>query len=176
MFALVYTGSDKEVITMYDRILVPLDGSRFSTRALKYAADLAPRYCAALVLVSVVEPERVIPSVADPTGMASPVVANAAVEQARYLEERNRTRARRYLAGKVRALKAEGIAAEYVLEYGHPAEAIMKTAKKKKADLIVMATHGRGGLKRAFMGSVADKVIRESREPVLVIRARATKK
>ena len=56
---------------MYKKILVPLDGSRFSNRALKYAVDLAQQYKASLLLVQVVEPVRPIPPV-DPTGLTSP--------------------------------------------------------------------------------------------------------
>ncbi len=160
---------------MYDKILVPLDGSRFSTLALNHAADMAPRYGAALVLVGVVEHVSIIPPV-DPIGVTSPVAANTTVEQARVTEANDRERIRRYLSRKVSEIRKQGISAESVIEVGKPADAIMKTARKKKADLIIMATHGRGGLERAFMGSVADQVIRESRQPVLVVRPGSKKK
>jgi len=161
---------------MYKRILVPLDRSTFSTRALKYAIDLAPRYGAKLILLTVIEPAKVMPLVVDPTGLSSPILASTAIEQAQILEAQERERSRRYLARKVNQLKKRGIDAEYVLAYGQPADTIMKIAREKKADLIVMATHGRTGLKRAIMGSVAEKVIRESSQPVLVIRPRPDRK
>lgn len=154
---------------MYTKILVPLDGSRFSARALKYAVDLARRYDAALVLAQVVPPVRVIPPV-DPTGMSNPVATGITFEQAGRQDKLHLSRARRYLAGKVREVKALGIPAEYRAVEGDPADNIMQIAKKAKVDLIVMTTHGRSGFKRAILGSVADKVIRHSGDPVLVVR------
>jgi nucleotide-binding universal stress UspA family protein len=154
---------------MYKKILVPLDGSRFSNRALKYAVDLAQRYKASLVLAQVVQATNPIPPV-DPTGLTSPVASQITFDQAERANRRNLSRAKRYLAGKVRELKAKNIAAEYRAVEGEPARDIMLIARKYKVDLIVMTTHGRSGFRRAIMGSVADKVIRESGEPVLVVR------
>jgi len=59
---------------------------------------------------------------------------------------------------------------------GNPAQSIMQFSKKKNIDLIVMTTHGKSGLKRAVMGSIADVVIRESGKPVLVIRPQTSSK
>jgi len=154
---------------MYEKIMVPLDGSRFSNRALEYAVDLAPRYGASLFLVQVVEPVTIVPPV-EPTGLSSPAAAEVTVEEAIRQENRNASKAKAYLAAKVRNLKAQGIDAEYKVLEGNPAEEILKAGKKAKVDLVVMATHGRSGLRRVFMGSVADKVIRESGDPVLVVR------
>jgi nucleotide-binding universal stress UspA family protein len=154
---------------MFEKILVPLDGSRFSNRALKYAVNLAQHYKASLVLVQIVHPIRPIPPV-DPTGLTSPVATELTFEQAEDADRRNMSRAKRYLAGKVRGLKAKKLAAEYRAAEGDPAELIILIARKAKVDLIVMASHGRGGFRRALMGSVADKVTRESGDPVLIVR------
>jgi universal stress protein A len=154
---------------MYKKILVPLDGSRFSNRALKYAVDLAQQYKASLLLVQVVEPVRPIPPV-DPTGLTSPVASQITFDQATRADRRHLSRAKRYLAGKVREMKAKKIPAEYRAVEGDAADNIMILARKNKVDLITMTTHGRSGFRRAIMGSVADKVIRESGDPVLVVR------
>ncbi len=154
---------------MYKKILVPLDGSRFGNRALKYAVDLAQKYQASVLLTQVIQPTRPVPPV-DPTGLTSPVASEITFEQAADADRRNLSRAKRYLAGKVRELKAKGIAAEYRAVEGDAARDIILVARKNKADLIVMTTHGRSGFRRAIMGSVADKVIRESGDPVLVVR------
>jgi glycine betaine transporter len=156
---------------MYEKIMVPLDGSRFSNRALQYAVDLAPRYDAALLLVEVIEPATIIPAV-DPTGMSSTVTTKYTIETAVEQDKMNLSRAKRYLAGKVRDLKNKGISAEYRALQGEPADEIIKLGRKEKVDLIVMATHGRSGFRRAIMGSVADTVIRKSGDPVLVVRPR----
>ena len=121
------------------------------------------------VLVQVVQPTRPIPPV-DPTGLTSPVASQITFDQAALADRRNLSRAKRYLAGKVRELKAKNIPAEYRATEGDAAAHIMEIGRKNKVDLIVMTTHGRSGFRRAIMGSVADKVIRESGDPVLVVR------
>jgi nucleotide-binding universal stress UspA family protein len=64
--------------------------------------------------------------------------------------------------------------AESVLVRGDPCEGILHVARERNADLIVMGTHGRRGLSRAFLGSVAERVVRTSPTPVLTVGARAT--
>jgi nucleotide-binding universal stress UspA family protein len=66
-----------------------------------------------------------------------------------------------------------GIALEHRLEYGDPAAVILKSASETGADLIVMGTHGRTGLRRLLMGSVAEQVVREASCPVLTVRTPA---
>jgi nucleotide-binding universal stress UspA family protein len=123
------------------------------------------------MLIQVVEPTTPVTAPAAP-GMESPVVAEAAVQQARMQDKRKVSRAQRYLSRKLREMSTEGIKASRHIIVGYATEAIMRFCQKEKVDLVVMTTHGRSGLKRAFMGSVADKVIRESGQPVLVIRPR----
>jgi nucleotide-binding universal stress UspA family protein len=79
-------------------------------------------------------------------------------------------KARRYLQGKVRGIKSDSIRASYMAVVGDPARSIMQAARKENIDLIVMTTHGKSGIKRALLGSVADEVIRNSKKPVLVVR------
>jgi nucleotide-binding universal stress UspA family protein len=95
--------------------------------------------------------------------------AEMAVQAALEEDQRNAARAKRYLHGKVRRLKSQGISGSYEVVVGDPAECIMAFSQKEHLDLIAMSTHGKSGLKRAIMGSVADAVIRESGKPVLVI-------
>ena len=76
-----------------------------------------------------------------------------------------------YLAGIADGLKKEGIPVQArVVKHAVPARAILKTAKEVGSDLIAMATHGYGGLARAVMGSVADKILRGSSCPILLER------
>ena len=156
---------------MFKRLLVPLDGSRFGSRAIRYAADVAQKFSAEIILLQVVKPATPVPvSSTVAPGMGSPQSAEIAMETALDVEKRERARARRYLRGKVRNLESRNIKASYQVLVGDPAQSIMDFADKKKADLVVMTTHGKSGLKRAIMGSVADSVIRESGKPVLVVR------
>jgi nucleotide-binding universal stress UspA family protein len=91
------------------------------------------------------------------------------------LEEQRRT-AREELKKLDDRLKKRGINVKTVLGAGVPHEVIVETAKARKAELIVMATHGRSGLSHLLMGSVAEKVVRSAGCPVLTVRAGDAKK
>ena len=162
---------------MFKHILVPLDGSRFSSRALPYAIEVAHRFGAEAILLQVVKPAT---PVATTTGMApgtaSPATAEIAVQAALEEEKRNAARAKRYLGSKVREIRSKDIKVSYQAVVGDPAQSIMEFSKKEYVDLVVMTTHGKSGLKRAVMGSVADAVIRESGKPVLVVRPQTSSK
>jgi nucleotide-binding universal stress UspA family protein len=156
---------------MFDKILVPLDGSRFSSQALRYATDVAQRFSADVTLIQVILPKTLVPSTLDTEPVVeSPAAIEIAMQTALMEEKKKITGAKRYLSGKVRGMKSKGIKASYKVVVGDPARTIMSFSKKEHIDLIVMTTHGKTGLRRAIMGSVADAVIRESGKPVLVIR------
>jgi len=156
---------------MFKRLLVPLDGSRLSSRALPYATEIARRFGAEVILLRVVAPAT---PVAAPTGTvpgaASRSMAQMAVQAAMQEERRNAAHARRYLSGKTWAIRSQDIEASYGVRIGDPAQTVRELSQEEHVDLVVMTTHGRSGLKRAIMGSVADAVVRESGRPVLVIR------
>ena len=156
---------------MFKRLLVPLDGSRAASRALRYAAEVAKRFDAEVVLVQVAKPTTPIVDGGALVGV-SPAAAEIAVQAAREADKQNVARARRYLGGKVRAMKSRQIRSSYHVLMGDAARSVIEFSEKEKIDLVVMTTSGKSGLKRALMGSVADVVIRESGKPVLVIRPR----
>jgi nucleotide-binding universal stress UspA family protein len=135
------------------RILVPLDGSRQAEAALDAAVQFA-RDGAVLVLLRAVEA---------PTQLgADPTEAQArAVREAEGYLEAAAARARGFGAGEV----------ETSVWYGPPVEAIAEAAKFREADLIVMSTHGRSGLARLLLGSVAESVLRSATLPVLLLRS-----
>lgn len=161
---------------MFKRLLVPLDGSRFGSRALTYASEIAHHFGAEVVLIQVVKPATPVATTTGMTpGIASPSTAELAAQAALEEDKRNSARAKRYLSGKIRGLKSRDIKASYQVIVGDPAQSIMKFSQKEHMDLVVMTTHGKSGLKRAIMGSVADVVIRESGKPVLVVRLRTKK-
>jgi nucleotide-binding universal stress UspA family protein len=162
---------------VYDSILVPLDGSRRAEAVLPYATDLAKRYESKVILMRVVPAfyqiwRETVPGTVDivPSG------AGASVEIAQR-EARNRARAaRRYLSGVRTRLRNAGLSEVHtVAAQGDAGAEIVRYAKQEKVELIAIATHGRSGLVRAVMGSVADRVVRQAPGPVLVIRSAGKK-
>ena len=85
-------------------------------------------------------------------------------------DKKNVTKGKNYLSRKAREIKSQNIETSYHVEIGEPAETIMKFGKKKHIDVTIMTSHGKGGFKRAVMGSITDEVTRGSHNPVLVIR------
>jgi len=156
---------------MFKRILVPLDGSRFSSRALRYAVEIAKPFNAEIILMQVVYPAVPVNETAgmEPV-VQSPAVVKVAVQIALDKDKKNAANAKRYLNKKVREITSQGIKSSNHVEFGAPASTIIKFARRNKIDLIIMSTHGKGGIVRAVMGSVADEVVRKSGKPVLVIR------
>jgi nucleotide-binding universal stress UspA family protein len=134
-------------------ILVPLDGSILAESALGAAVDLAHQHSARLVLLRAAE--------AHALPFADPVEAQ--IHAVRSAED--------YLSGVRERVGAAGIAGvETTVWYGAPAEAIVEAARYREADLIVMSSHGRSGLGRLVLGSVAETVLRATRVPILLIR------
>ena len=147
---------------MYQHILVPLDGSDSAEVALAYAKELAKRGGAEEVTVV-----RVIKSTKGyKRGTGYPLgekpISQPAGKQEKKIEE--------YLTRIAKKLEDEGIKVQTRILLGKPAEAIVFYAEHNPCDVIVMATHGRAGLGRWLRGSVADKVLRNSITPVLMIR------
>jgi len=157
---------------MFKRILVPLDGSRLSGRALPCATEVARRFGAKLILLQVVVPAPMVVAPSPVDEGVSPIATEMAVRQARTQDKTNLERARRYLRGKLRSITARGIKGSYQVAVGTPVKSILDYCRKEKIDLVVMTTSGKSGLKRALMGSVADEVVRSPGFPVLVIRPR----
>jgi nucleotide-binding universal stress UspA family protein len=142
-------------------VFVPLDGSGLAESVLPHVVALANKLRLEVHLVRVYELPANAYVVGD--GVIAPGVEG-------YREE-IRKAADTYLEGKVQQLRAEGL--ENVISTsieGDPAGEIIDIARKTPNNLIAMSTHGRSGVRRWLLGSVAEKVIQHSRDPVLVIR------
>jgi nucleotide-binding universal stress UspA family protein len=138
------------------RILVPLDFSTNSRRALDYADGVARKFDASLHLVHVCEVPSMITASMD-------AYAIAYTDWSQRLGEE----AERELVKTSNALKGLTVTTEVL--FGSAAAAIVEAAATNKADLIVMGTHGRRGVSRWWLGSVAERVLRTSHQPVLVV-------
>jgi nucleotide-binding universal stress UspA family protein len=144
----------------FRRIVHPSDFSSASRPAFRKAVELAKSHRSQLLVVHVLSMLPVIPD-----GYMAPSVWDD-------LEQGQRATAQRQLRGLVAKAKAAGARASGVLiDLGVTHEQIVRFARARHADLIVMGTHGRSGLTRALLGSVASRVLATAGCPVLTVRA-----
>jgi nucleotide-binding universal stress UspA family protein len=147
---------------MYKNILVPTDGSRLSDKAVREAAMIAKTGNGKLLLFYVVAPYQ-MPVYAE--GMTIPSLPRAAAMKA------SARRANRILASaEKKALPAKVPVSRAWAISGAPHDAIVEMAKRRKCDLIVMASHGRSGLSKLLLGSETQAVLSHVNVPVLVVR------
>jgi nucleotide-binding universal stress UspA family protein len=144
---------------MYKRILVPLDGSETAEQALAYATAQA-EYCSAqLVLLRVLEPL--------PRDRGLPLSA------IRRAEEQTSKSAREYLQRVAARMPDHCAPVETAVREGRAHEEIIRFAEEQAIDLIVLCSRGSSGISRWLIGSVADRVVRGSTTPILLIRPAA---
>ena len=155
---------------MFQRILLPLDGSDLSAQAISYASEMASRFGAEMLLLRTVPPVSV-PGFEAGT-MADPVTAENLLEAVQGQEAQTIRRAEDYLNEHAKVLRDKGLKVTIHAVVGPPAPSILDLCRREGVDLVVMATRGRSSLGRALMGSVADQVIRHSGVPVLAVRPR----
>lgn len=137
---------------MYQRILVPTDGSVGTAHVALQAIDLAEQYGATVHVLHVVD-EDLRSQFGELTGLG----------------EELESRGQQAIERIERMARAHGVAVETALEEGDPATTISTYADGIGADLIVMGTHGRSGVRRRLIGSVTDRVVREAPCPVLTV-------
>lgn len=144
----------------YRRLLWPTDFSRLANAVLPHATRLAARSGAELAILHVLSPAAFF---------AIPELSGVAWDQ---LERGNRAVAQAKLKRLTDRVKAElpRTRVESVLAEGDPASEILRTAKRLKCDLILIATHGRSGLAHLLIGGVAERVVRTAPCPVLTVR------
>jgi nucleotide-binding universal stress UspA family protein len=143
---------------MFNKIVVALDGSDSAQQAFSLALRLAQAENAELGICSVVDP-IVIGGTTPPSPAMDIVIRDMEIE------------ARRLVTDAVERAHRAGVRASGQARSGVAAFEVLRYADRFKADLIVMGTHGRRGIKHLLMGSVAEVVLRESSVPVLVVHA-----
>lgn len=154
------------------RILLPLDGTPLAEQMLEPAAALGALTGAAFTLLRVVSP--VMPLHYDVEGTPFGQRIQAMVAQIEKLQAEVSKEALGYLDGVAEKLRGRGLQVETRVIVDHyPAKAILAEGAASAANLIALETHGRRGVKRLFLGSVADKIIRGAAVPVLVHRPTA---
>src|SRR6266550_2568016 len=143
---------------MYTRILLPLDGSKTAEKVLPYGRFLASTLKLPVELLTAID--------------IAEIAKRISAEKARYLNtliENNIRTSEQYLSGIAR--KFENGSVKCTVEKGTAEEVIIERAAADKGTLISMATHGRSGINRWLLGSVAEKVLRGTTNPLLLVRA-----
>ena len=145
---------------MYNKILVPLDGSELAECVLPHVESIA-KGCntTSVIFIRVVEP--VVLPVADGEYFSSNVWTQ--------IESQEKATAVNYLNDVVNRVQYEGINVEAKVILGRVAESIVDFVVKNEIDLIIIATHGRSGVNRWLRGSVANRVLHAIRSPILII-------
>ena len=147
---------------MFKHILIPTDGSAVAAKAVKAGIALAREYGARVTGYHAVEP---VPARLYGEGY---IVDRQMIAE---FERRQRAAAKKHISALAREALKAGVRFDPVVQTAfRPYDGIVETAKKRKCDLILMSSHGRRGLERFALGSVADTVIQRSSVPVLVYR------
>jgi nucleotide-binding universal stress UspA family protein len=147
-------------------MLVPLGGSEAAEQVIPYVERLAAATDASVVLLQAVPTAASFASIgAFPAPGVIDFVATA---------ERVHAEADEYLATTAEMLAAQGVRTTHAVADGSPAEEILRAAEREGAELIAMTTHGRGGLERLILGSVADQVVRKALLPLFLLPVRAS--
>jgi nucleotide-binding universal stress UspA family protein len=150
-------NTGKGVFAMYEKILVPLDGSAHAERAIRHAEEIARGTRSEILLLQAVS-------------FPIPVVPEAVLlPDSKWLAEARKD-ALRYLDGIAAPLREAGMRVRTMVDERPPADAILHVASREEVDLIVMSTHGRGGLTRLLMGSVAESVFRATSRTVMLVK------
>ena len=133
------------------KILVPVDFSECSNKAIQYALPFAKQFGAEVVLLHLVEPYPAVPEMA-PLDVENLQDAKEQMQQWEHA--------------------ASSVPIKTIVRVGDPTSGIIEAAKELEIDLIIVSTHGRTGVARFFLGSTAERVIRQAPCPVLVVRER----
>ena len=160
------SGDREEERHMPGKVLLTYDGSKEATAAAELAVEIANATGSVLHLLHVVALERYLPP-----------LAYAPYEEAEAWEaweagiERDEERTRSFVEGQAQRMEAQGArVAEAHLAFGKPEEEIVRLAENLNAQLVIVGSRGRGGLRRALLGSVSDSVVRHAHCPVMIVR------
>jgi len=153
---------------MYKKIMVPLDGSELAECVLPHVNGFVTGCQVAMVnFVRVIEPIHY--PAANPA--SSPQFSQTMKENAKMMEEEEKSSAAKYLNGVISRVERGEIKFKTVVLVGKVADCLVDYVETNEIDLVLIATHGRSGISRWARGSIADRVLRSSRAPVLMVRA-----
>ena len=145
---------------MYRKIMVPLDGSQVAECVIPHIEAIAGKSAARVELVTVIEPLEI------PT-RGQIALSDDDIKQ---IDAESKNEAAKYLKLVSGRLSHAGIKVNTVILSGKAADSLVRYAVNNSVDLIIMATHGRSGISKLFWGSVAEKILRATDIPVLLIK------
>jgi nucleotide-binding universal stress UspA family protein len=145
---------------MFEKILVPLDGSKRAEMIRPHVRELASRFQATVILIKVIEPIYA-DSIVEPFIRISEDAFNAKLKDYEL-----------YLDGIATKFRNKGIACKTLIAHGPVVEKIIEAANTEDVDLIAMTSHGYGGLSRIFYGSVAAGILNRVDRPLFIVRSR----
>nr|WP_319373121.1 universal stress protein [uncultured Methanobacterium sp.] len=147
---------------MYQKILLPTDGSKFAEKAADHAIWIASKSGAEIIVLNVIETSSLV-------GLPAEDLIVRIKEMLKEEGRRSLERISEMVTEEEKELKIEDIKVNLKTEEGSPADAILKTVEKENIDLVVMGTSGKHGLDRFLLGSVTEKVVRSVKCPVLAV-------
>ena len=147
---------------MYQKILLPTDGSKFAEKAAEHAIWIASKSGAEIIVLNVIETSSLV-------GLPAEDLIVRIKEMLKEEGRRSLERISEMVTEEEKELKIEDIKVNLKTEEGSPADAILKTVEKEDIDLVVMGTSGKHGLDRFLLGSVTEKVVRSAKCPVLAV-------
>ena len=147
---------------MYQKILLPTDGSKFAEKAADHAIWIASKSGAEIIVLNVIETSSLV-------GLPAEDLIVRIKEMLKEEGRRSLERISEMVTEEEKELKIEDIKVNLKTEEGSPADAILKTVEKEDVDLVVMGTSGKHGLDRFLLGSVTEKVVRSAKCPVLAV-------
>jgi len=156
---------------MYQIILTPLDGSTRAESILPHVENLASHFNSKVILLQIIEP---LIQFINPTLYETSIHSEATYESMEDFKRKTETIST-YLTDIQQKLINKGIDTVVRIEQGPVVETIISVTQKENADLVAIASHGRGGLSRVFYGSVAAGIMQKIDRPMLVIRSRNIK-
>lgn len=147
---------------MYQKILLPTDGSKFAENAAQHAIWIASRSGAEIIVLNVIETSSLV-------GLPAEDLIVRIKEMLKEEGRRSLERISEMVSDSEAELKIEDIQITLKTEEGSPAESIIKTIDSENIDLVVMGTSGKHGLDRFLLGSVTEKVVRSAKCPVMAV-------
>ncbi len=155
---------------MFEKILVPLDGSEHSLRALGKAVQIASKFGGKITLVHVYSATVRPIILPEPTSLSSPSIPVLTSAEVSKVVEAARTSGNRILRDGEEKARAEKVEVEKVLVEGHAVQEIVRLSKEGNFDLIVMGARGISKIRELFLGGVSDAVIHHALCPVLIVK------